>query len=379
MDMIRNSGGKLLRCGYTTGSCAAAAAQAAVRMLLTQRPIRSAALDTPRGVRLVLDVLNAQYTPQRASCAVRKDAGDDPDVTAGVLVYAAAEKTAQGIVIEGGEGIGIVTKPGLEQPVGAPAINATPRRMIEENAAAVCAALGYTGGIRITVFIPGGRELAKRTFNPRMGIEGGLSILGTSGIVEPMSTRALIDTVALELRQLYAGGARSVLLVPGNYGRDFAAQSLLLRTDSCISCANFIGDALDAAVEAGFSQILLVGHIGKLVKLGIGITNTHSAAGDGRMETLAACAALCGADAPLIRAVLSCATADAALETLQKAGLQQSVCALLGQRIDDTLCRRVPEGVEIGFVMFTNRAELGPILAQSENARTLMENWRERP
>lgn len=378
MDMMRNSGGRLLRCGYTTGSCAAAAARAATEMLLNRRAVESVLLTTPQGTVLTLTVLDGQYTPRRASCAVRKDAGDDPDVTAGVLVYAAAEKIPHGITIDGGEGIGVVTKPGLDQPVGAAAINSTPRRMIADNVAAVCRELGYTGGIAITVSIPGGRELAQRTFNPRMGVEGGISVLGTSGIVEPMSTRALIDTVALELRQRYAVGQRAVLLTPGNYGRDFAVQTLRLRAEGCVSCANFIGDAIDAAVETGFTQILLVGHVGKLVKLGIGVTNTHSSAGDGRMETLAACAALCGAEAKLICTVLGCVTTDAALAELKAAGLQEKVCALLGRRIDDTLRRRVIEGVAIGYVMFTNSADLGGVLARSENADELMEQWRDK-
>ncbi|MBQ9392549.1 MAG: cobalamin biosynthesis protein CbiD, partial [Oscillospiraceae bacterium] len=290
--------------------------------------------------------------------------------------YAEAVRIPAGVTVDGGEGVGRVTKPGLDQPVGAAAINSTPRRMIEENVAAVCAAAGYTGGVAVTVSIPGGAEIAQRTFNPRMGVEGGLSVLGTSGIVEPMSTRALADTVRLELRQLRAEGEDTVLLVPGNYGHDFAENELGLSVERCVSCANFIGEAIDAAVELGFRQILLVGHVGKLVKLGIGVTNTHSSAGDGRMETLAACAALAGAEGDLIRGVLGCATTDAALTLLAQAGRKEDVCALLGSRIDDTLNRRVPPGVEIGCVMFTNRAELGPVLWRSENAERLTKNWR---
>ncbi|MBE6990942.1 MAG: cobalamin biosynthesis protein CbiD [Ruminococcaceae bacterium] len=377
MDLTKNINGKLLRCGYTTGSCAAAAASAAARMLLTGAAVDSVTLETPAGVRLMLDILEPEPGRDFASCAVRKDSGDDPDVTNGVLVFARAERTASGITVDGGEGVGRVTKPGLDQPVGAAAINSTPRRMIADHVAQVCREQGYGGGIAITISIPGGRELAARTFNPRMGIEGGISVLGTSGIVEPMSNRALVDTVALELRQLAARGSDRVLLVPGNYGRDFAAERLRLRPDACVSCSNFIGDAIDAAVEHGFREILLIGHIGKLVKLGIGQTNTHSSAGDGRMETLAACAALCGAQAPLIREILDCATTDAALELLQREELKEPVCALLGRRIEATLRRRVPEGVEIGYVLFTNRQDLGGVLSRSGNAERMMEHWRE--
>ena len=376
LDITRNINGKLLRCGYTTGSCAAGAARAAARMLLTGQRVDSVALDTPKGIRLTLDILEQEIGRTWASCAVRKDSGDDPDVTAGLLIFARAEKTASGVTIDGGEGVGRVTKLGLDQPVGAAAINSTPRRMIAENVAQVCREAGYDGGIAVTVSIPGGKELASRTFNPRMGIEGGISVLGTSGIVEPMSNQALVDTIALELRQLAARGSRRLLLVPGNYGRDFAADKLDLRVDECVSCSNFIGDAINAAVECGFTEILLVGHVGKLVKLGIGQTNTHSSAGDGRMETLTACALLCGADLDTLRRVLECVTTDAALEILCRAGLREPVCAELGKRIQATLERRVPPGVEMGYVLFTNRADLGGLLHQSENAERLMENWR---
>jgi len=378
LELTKNVNGKLLRCGYTTGSCAAGAAKAAARMLLNGKRVDSVELDTPKGVRLTLDILEQELGDGWVSCAVRKDSGDDPDVTAGILVFARAEKTPSGITVDGGEGVGRVTKPGLDQPVGAAAINSTPRRMIAENVAQVCREAGYDGGIAVTVSIPGGRELAARTFNPRMGIEGGISVLGTSGIVEPMSNRALVDTVTLELRQLAARGVRRLLLVPGNYGRDFAADKLGLKVDECVSCSNFIGDAIDAAVECGFTEILLVGHIGKLVKLGIGQTNTHSSAGDGRMETLTTCALLCGAELDTLRRVAECVTTDAALDILKEAGLKDEVCAALGQRIQATLERRVPSGVEIGYVLFTNREDLGGRLHQSDNAEHLMENWRVR-
>ena len=378
LELTKNVNGKLLRCGYTTGSCAAGAAKAAARMLLTGRRVDSVTLDTPKGVRLTLDILAQETGDGWAVCAVRKDSGDDPDVTAGILVYARAEKTASGVTIDGGEGVGRVTRPGLDQPVGAAAINSTPRRMIAENVAAVCREAGYDGGVAVTVSIPGGRELAAKTFNPRMGIEGGISVLGTSGIVEPMSNRALADTIALELRQLAAKGVSRLLLVPGNYGRDFASGRLGLNVDECVSCSNFIGDALDAAVECGFREILLVGHVGKLVKLGIGQTNTHSSAGDGRMETLTTCALLCGADLYTLRRVAECVTTDAALEILREAGVKDAVCALLGERIRATLERRVPPGVEIGYVLFTNREDLGGVLHMSENAERLMENWRKK-
>lgn len=357
--------GRTLRCGYTTGACAAGAAGAATELLLTGAAPETVRLDTPKGVALTLDVADAALGPDSARCAIRKDSGDDPDITNGVLVCATAKRTDCGITILGGEGVGRVTKPGLDRPVGEAAINSVPRRMIREQVEAACERAGYGGGIEITISIPGGAELAKRTFNPRLGIEGGLSVIGTTGIVEPMSSAALVDTIKLELNVRRAAGAERALLCPGNYGETFAREALGL-PDQPVSVGNFIGDAVDAAVATGFKRILLVGHIGKLVKLGIGARNTHSSNGDGRMETLAACALARGAEAPLLRRIMACATTDAALDALDEAGLMPAAMEELGARIQATLLRWVPEGVEIRFVCFTNAAPHAGVLAQSK-------------
>lgn len=368
--------GKRLRCGYTTGSCAAAAAKAATLMLLSGRIVQSVDLMTPKGVPLTLDIIEAALGDASAGCAVRKDAGDDPDITDGVLVYAHVYRSQDDIVIEGGEGIGCVSKPGLDQPVGAAAINSVPRRMIADEIRAVCREHVYEGGIFITISIPGGAELARRTFNPRMGIENGLSVIGTTGIVEPMSNQALVDTIRLELRQLAARGARDVLLTPGNYAEAFARDILKLSLDSHISCANFIGNSIDAALEEGFTRLLLVGHIGKLVKLGIGVTNTHSSHGDGRIETLLACALEAGAALPLLHAIMGCVSTDAALILLNEAGLLPDTMRILGARINDCLHRRVPDNIDIGYICFTNAKCFSGVLAQSTNAAELMRIWR---
>ena len=367
--------GKRLRRGYTTGTCAAGAAGAAALMLLTGRPVEAVRVDTPAGPRLTLEVEAIELGSDYARCAVRKDAGDDPDVTDGMLVYAAAKKTEAGIVIDGGEGVGRVTKPGLNQPVGAAAINATPRKMIAEQVRAACERCGYTGGMEIVISVPGGEALARRTFNPRLGIEGGLSILGTTGIVEPMSAAALADTVALELDVLRASGATGVLLCPGNYGERFARDALGLSMDGQVTTGNLIGDAVQAAAAKGFEAILLVGHIGKLVKLGIGMRNTHSRCGDGRMETLVACALSAGAQTGLLRQLLDCATTDAALDALDAAGLLRPTMDALGERISRTLERWADGRAQIGFICFTNAPARTGVLAQSANAGALAERW----
>ncbi len=365
-------GGKLLCRGYTTGSCAAAAAKAATTMLLTQEHCQTIAFQTPKGTALTLDVLNTEYTPGWASCAVQKDSGDDPDVTNGILVYAHVMRGADSIEISGGEGVGRVTKPGLDQPVGAHAINSVPRRMIREECEAVCAEYGYDGGLSVVISIPGGKELAVRTFNPRMGIEGGISILGTTGIVEPMSEKAIVDTIRAELSLLYGAGHRDVLLSIGNYGEAFARDALGLSLASYIKCSNYIGETLAAAAEKGFTRALLVGHIGKLVKLGIGITNTHSSHGDGRLETLIACALAAGAPLQTLQNIQDCVSTDAALECLRGELLEKSM-TLLCWRIEDTLQRHVAAHLEIGFVCFRGMGENAELCFQSQEAEKLRE------
>ena len=260
--------GKKLRLGYTTGSCAAAAAKAAAWMLLTGHEKRTIDLLTPKGVALTLDVLEITRTPDTVSCAIRKDSGDDPDVTHDTLVFAAVQRTeTPGVTIDGGAGVGRVTKRGLDQPVGAAAINSVPRRMIRENVEEVMRLCDYRGGLAVMISVPEGEALAKKTFNPRLGIVGGISILGTTGIVEPMSEQALVDTIHVELRQRRANGADYVLLTPGNYGADFIRASIGLDPRTAVLTSNFIGDALEHCRALGFRGALLVGHIGKLVKL----------------------------------------------------------------------------------------------------------------
>ena len=376
MELMRNVNGKLLRCGYTTGSCAAAAAKAAGIMLLGGAPVNRVSISTPKGIPLTLDVLDTLLADDYASCAVQKDSGDDPDVTNGTLIYARIERNAHGVSIDGGSGVGRVTRPGLDQPVGAAAINSIPREMITKELSETALRYGYKGGFSVVIYIPGGEELAKRTFNPRMGIKGGISVIGTTGIVEPMSNQAMADTIRLELRQLRAAGARDVLFTPGNYGETFARENLGLSMDGHVACSNFIGDVIDSAVELGFIRILLIGHIGKLVKLGLGIINTHSSFGDGRMETLTACALEAGAELPLLKGILHCVTTDAALKLIWDAGLFEKAMAELGKRIDTCLSLRVPAEVTIGYLCFTNAPPMRGMLVKSVNADELMEIWR---
>lgn len=346
---------KKLRRGYTTGSCAAAAAKAAAYMLLSGKNLPYVDLMTPGQVPLHLEVLDIRRTAEEVSCAIRKDGGDDPDVTNGIRIYAAVRKTEKaGIFIAGGEGVGRVTKPGLEQPVGEAAINKVPRRMIRENTEEMCEEFRYQGGLQVRIFVPEGQELALRTFNPRLGIVGGISILGTTGIVEPMSEQALIDTIRVEIRQKLAGGMKYLLIVPGNYGIDFLERyGHGLRIGDAVKCSNFVGEALDAAVEFGAEGVLLMGHIGKFVKLAGGIMNTHSHNADARMELLTVHAALSGAPLSLLQKMMKCVTTDDALHCLQEAELTVPVMERLMERMEFYVNQRVQNRLELGVVTFS--------------------------
>ena len=373
-DHTVRSGTKKLRCGYTTGTCAALAAAGAARYLLTGEAPRSARLVTPKGWAVETPLCDCALDGGAARCAVRKDAGDDPDVTDGCLVTATVRKTARGVTVDGGEGVGRVTKPGLDQPVGAAAINTVPRRMIAEAAEAVCAELGYGGGLEIVISVPNGAEIAQKTFNPMLGVEGGVSILGTSGVVEPMSEQALIDTIGVQIRQAAADGAKRLILTPGNYGAEFLRGCGWDRWNvPVVKCSNFIGDALDAAASEGFEEVLLVGHVGKLVKLAGGIMNTHSRAADCRTELFAAHAALCGADAALCRALYDAATADACLALLDEAELRGAVLQSLLAAVQRHLDRRAGGAFRAGAVIFSN--EYGA-LGQTETAAQLLSVWK---
>ena len=363
-------GQKRLRCGYTTGSCAAAAARGAAERLLSGVWPAAVRLTTPAGISIAADLLDMAEGPGWASCAVEKDGGDDPDVTDGALVAARVEKTdAPGVAIDGGEGVGRVTLPGLDQPVGAAAINSTPRRMICEQLAQAMEAHHYTGGLSVVISIPRGAELAKRTFNPRLGIVGGISVLGTSGIVRPMSEEALIESNRLELSMVRSRGAAHVLVTPGNYGEDFSRDVLGLSLKNWALCSNYVGDAIDWAVNLGFESFLLVGHLGKLAKVAGGAMNTHSRTADGRRETLAAHTALCGGDRELVRAVFESPTTDRCVELLEAAGLREAVLASLAAALGENLRRRAGERMRIEAVFFSNRFG---VLGQTDGAEELL-------
>ena len=360
--------GKKLRYGYTTGTCAAAAAKGAALLLLTGRAPAAVQIHTPKGIDLTLPMEEAKREGNAARCAVRKFSGDDPDVTDGAMIVATASVSATpGVHIDGGEGVGRVTKPGLKVPVGEAAINPGPRAMIEQAVNETLEETEPVSGLDVVISVPEGAALAARTFNPRLGILGGISILGTSGIVEPMSEAALIDSIRLEIRQRKALGETRLILAPGNYGTDFLRDTLGVSEDRIVKISNYVGRALDAAAEAGFAEVLLAGHIGKLIKLSGGIMNTHSREGDGRAELMAAWALKAGADADTARAILACVTTDEMLRILREKGLLAPAMAYMSQRIDLYVNARGKGLLTVGVLVFSDG--YGPLCATAAAKR----------
>lgn len=371
---------KKLAKGYTTGTCAQAATKAAMRMLLTGRKTERIEVELPKRVRLQLDIqdIQMQYQdtankcPVSVSCAVRKDSGDDPDITNGVLVYSRVERTDTGeVVLEGGQGIGKVTKPGLEQPVGSAAINRVPRQMILKEVRDACEEIGYEQGIRVEISIPAGVELAAKTFNPRLGIEGGLSILGTSGIVEPMSEQALIDTIRLEMQVKLAARKDYLLVTPGNYGLDFLKTAYGIEEQEIVKCSNYIGQTLDMAVEQDCKGLLLVGHIGKLIKVAGGIMNTHSRWADCRMELLAAAALRAEIPGDKACEMLECVTTDDALEKCSEKE-RHRVMGQVMKQMERYLNYRTGGQMQVGAIVFSN---IYGILGKTEAAEDLLRRY----
>lgn len=370
-------GQKRLRCGYTTGTCAAAASRGAAELLVNGTALSAVSVDTPAGIRVTVDLEEMTWGDGWAQCAVRKDGGDDYDVTDGALVFSRVEWIPEpGIVIDGGIGVGRVTREGLDQPVGAAAINSTPRRMITEQlqevldgAAQSAAPIDAAQGLKAVISIPTGVELAAKTFNPRLGIEGGISVLGTGGIVKPMSEEALIASIQVEMRMRAAEGVHHLLITPGNYGHDFAEGFMGLDLEQAVQCSNFMGATIDYAVELGFESVLIVGHIGKMAKVATGAMNTHSRVADGRREALAAHAALSGATHETVRAIMDAVTTDEMLDILDDCGLMDQAMASLTEAVGFQLRHRAGDVLRIEAVVFS---KVHGLLGKTEGADELI-------
>ena len=380
-----------LRCGFTTGTCAAVAAKAAAAMLLSGNPLQHMKLMTPKGTEADLPLFHVVMMQDKVSCAVKKDAGDDPDVTDKALIFASVEFLNE--ALEGGsiagcsfireragefgqlvltalEGVGRVTKPGLSSPVGYPAINPVPRSMIFDEVDEVRRMAGFKGALLICVWIPKGRELAEKTFNSKLGITGGLSILGTTGIVKPMSEEALVATIQLELHMKAVAGLKRVILTPGNYGESFIKEELNLPEGEGVTVSNFIRESCNMVKEEGFEQILFVGHIGKLVKVAGGVENTHSRYGDRRMEVLWDCArAFLGSEEK--EAILSANTMETAAGILKELGVLKPVMSEVVKRIKAYMTQWTG-GIPVEVITFSNT--LG-ILSMTPDAPEMIKKY----
>ena len=368
LEKYIEKGGKRLRYGYTTGSCATAAAKGAVSMLLSGQKLESIGIDTPKGWPLTIELFDCEIGDQWSSCSVIKDGGDDPDITNGVKIFVKVTKKAEpGITFKGGRGVGKVTLKGLSLPVGEPAINPVPREMITREIMKVMKEYGAEGGYEVEVSIPDGEVLAERTFNPKLGIVGGLSIVGTSGIVEPMSEDALKESMRLELSMLKAKEVDAVIFVPGNYGKDFV-ESIHLNTEVLVKTSNFIGFMLEEAERMGFKKILFVGHLGKLVKVAGGLFNTHSAVADGRMEILAAHCALLGGSQACVEKIMNSTTTDEATDYL----LEEKIPGYfdhLAEAVKRRCEAKVYDNIEIETIIFSKAHGL---LGESAGAKDMV-------
>lgn len=352
--------GKKYRRGYTTGSCATAASKAATYMLLTKKKIKTINIDTPKGIPLTLDVQNISLNNDYVECSIKKDGGDDIDATHTMDIYAKAEiidrENGEDIIVCGGYGIGVVTKKGLSVEVGKAAINPTPMKMINYE-------------IRKVI----GEEIAKKTFNPRLGIIGGISIIGTTGIVEPMSDEGWKKSLSIELKMKKEQGLDKIILVPGNHGEQFIREKLNLDMKYVVRTSNFIGYMLKEAQRMGYKKILMAGHIGKFIKLSAGIFNTHSKVADARSEILISNLALMKAPYDLLEKINECLTAEEAVEVINENNYTEfydkvsnkcryKVKQYLGD--DDT---------EVEVIMFSMDKTL---LGKSDNTDSLVEVFR---
>lgn len=356
-DVFIEKGGKKLRCGFTTGSCATAASKAALLMLLTGENMHHVSIMTPKGIPYNAEIVDIHRNDalEYVSCAVIKDGGDDPDVTSGARIFASVCLTdEEGVEIEGGEGVGRVTKPGLDQPIGEAAINSVPRKMIRENLEEVLSLRGITGkGVRTIISVPDGEYIARKTFNPKLGIVGGISILGTTGIVEPMSDAALVETIKTEINVRKAEGREILLAAPGNYGLTFLHEVYGIDENIAVMSSNFIGDTVENAADSGFSKLLFVGHIGKLVKVAGGIKNTHSMYGDHRMEILSDIV-IDVAGYGLEKKILSCVMTDEAVRIINEEGIGDLVFEEMVSRIKKNMEEWTDGRVQVEVIVFSN-------------------------
>jgi cobalt-precorrin-5B (C1)-methyltransferase len=339
-----------LRYGWTTGACATAAAKAAYTALLTGTFPDPVEIALPKGQRPAFALATEELRPGQASAAIAKDAGDDPDVTHGALIGVIVRPgvPGSGVTFVAGEGVGVVTKPGLPLPVGEPAINPVPRRLIREHIAEVAAAHGGSGDVVVEVTVAGGAELATHTWNPRLGIVGGLSILGTTGVVVPYSCSAWIDSIRRGVDVARAAGHTHVAGCTGSTSERVAAELYGLPEDALLDMGDFAGAVLKYVRRHPVARLTIAGGVGKLAKLADGHLDLHSGRSQVNVDLLAALVRAAGGAPALAERVRSANTALDALRVCQAAGLPLG--DLIAARARDTalsVLRGAPVEVDV--------------------------------
>ena len=357
--------------GFTTGTCAQSAAKAAAMMLITRKQISEVSIELPVGKKITLNIIDQKMDSGGAICAVVKDSGDDPDVTDGIKIYAEVRfSNKKGITITGAEGVGMVTKPGLAVKVGEYAINPIPRKMIQRELEKVLAdtkLISQGKGLEVIISVPGGRETAKQTFNPRLGIEGGISILGTTGIVEPKSLAAYRASLSLQLDVIKASGSRRAALVPGYVGEKFCKEVLGIKDDIIVKTGDHIGFMFEECARKGIKEVVFAGHIGKLVKVANGQFNTHCQYGGGRIDTIIRYARMAKAGEEIIRELSLQETAESAGEILRKNNLTV-VFDMLAKAVVEKINELVDSVLKINCYILSLQGEiLGNCLNFREN------------
>ncbi len=360
--------GKKYKRGYTTGSAATGAAKAAALMALENKLIEEIEIDTPKGIKLNLKVENQIFKKNKGYASVKKDGGDDIDATHGIDIFAEVILNDSKVIeIDGGFGVGRVTKKGLNIPIGEAAINKTPREMIEKEVRKIIKDLGA----KVIISIPKGAEIARKTFNPRLGIEGGISIIGTTGIVEPMSEEGWKKSLSLELSMKKEQGMKKIILVPGNHGEKFVTDCEI-DLKNVVRTSNFIGYMLKEAERMDYEKILLIGHLGKFVKLAGGIFHTHSKVADCRMEILITHLALLGASKEVLQDIYDCPTTEAAMEIIEKNGYEE-IYTILANKGKEKVLLHLEKEIEVEVILFSMD---GKVLGKSHGADALLEGFK---
>ncbi|MBT7252261.1 MAG: cobalt-precorrin-5B (C(1))-methyltransferase [Candidatus Nitrosopelagicus sp.] len=300
-----------LRTGFTTGSCATASSKACVLSIINQKKIEQTDIILPKRSKLDIQINSCEFTENSATCSVIKDGGDDPDVTHGaeIFVYVELTNNIGKIEIDGGEGVGRVTKPGLGLEIGSAAINPTPKKMILENVTEISKEILEKNGIMIKVSVPNGKELGPKTDNPRIGIMGGISILGTSGIVIPYSTASFAAAIRQQIAVVSSMNDDNVVLTTGGRSEDFARAIIELPDHSFIQMGDFSGYTIKQCAKQGLKKAYVAGFIGKLAKMAAGVKQTHVKGGKVDMKFLSELAKRCDAKSDTISKILGANTA----------------------------------------------------------------------